>query len=131
MKKVFLAITVLTASSLAVANSSYAKSPSPVVVAQKSSKAPLGDLSKFKAIALDTLALVKAKKLTAAATRVTALETLWDTSANKLQAMNPKAWGEMDVLMDSVLGELRIDKPTVAACQKALEAILKKMDSLK
>ena len=132
MKKVILAITVLAASSLAVANSSYIKSPSPVViVAQKSVKAPLGDLSKFRAIALDTLVLVKAKKLTAAATRVTALETLWDTSANKLQAMNPKVWGEMDVLLDSVLGELRIDKPTVAACQKALEAFLKKMDSLK
>ena len=62
MKKVFLAITVLAASSLVVVNSSYAlRSRSLVVVAQKSSKAPLGDLSKFKAIALDTLALVKAK----------------------------------------------------------------------
>ena len=132
MKKVFLAITILAASSLALVSSSYAlQSRSPVVVAQKSSKAPLGDLSKFRVIAVDTLTLVKANKLSDATIRVKDLETLWDNSASKLQAMNRTAWRKIDVVLDDVFGNLRIDKPTVADCTTALETLIKLLDSMK
>ncbi len=129
MKKWLLA-AILTVSPLCWATPSTSAGHPPTVLV-KAARAPLGDLSKFKSIALDTLTLVKAKKLSAATARVKALETLWDTSAAKLQAMNQPAWGKLDVLMDSVLGELRIDKPQASACAKALETLITTMDSMK
>ena len=47
------------------------------------------------------------------------------------QAFDAGAWGKLDVLMDNVLGELRINKPQVKACASALEALLKQIDALK
>ena len=132
MKKVLLIVSLIAASSLGLAASSSPVRPQPIVTVSKTvASAPLGDLSKFRAVAVDTLTLVKANKLSAATARVKALETLWDASAAKLQAKNAGAWGKLDVLMDNVLGELRINKPQVKACASALEALLKQIDALK
>lgn len=132
MKKLLLVVSLVATSSLGFATSSSPGATQPVVVAGKTlAAAPLGDLSKFRVIAVDTLSLVKAGKLSAATARVKALETLWDTSAAKLQAKNPAAWGKLDVLLDNVLGELRIDKPQASACAKALETFIQTVDSLK
>ena len=132
MKKLLLIVSLVATSSLSLAASSSTSATQPVVIAGRTlAAAPLGDLSKFRVIAVDTLSLVKAGKLSAATARVKALETLWDTSATKLQVKNAVAWGKLDVMLDSVLGELRIDKPQAAACIKALETFIQTVDSLK
>ncbi len=131
MKKLLLIVSLIATSALSLAASSSGATQ-PVVIAGKTlAAAPLGDLSKFRVIAVDTLALVKSGKLSAATARVKALETLWDTSAARLQVKNAAAWGKLDGLLDSVLGELRIDKPQASACTKALETFVQTVDSLK
>ncbi len=128
MKSQLLTVLILAASSFALASSTTATPPASV---QVQAKTPLGDLSKFRVIAVDTLKIAKTGDLKAAEKRITDFETAWDVAAKKMKAMNPKSWRTLDLALDRVLFELRADKPTVALCTKTLEDILVVMDTLK
>lgn len=65
--------------------------------------APLGDLSAFRQIAQDTLALVRAGDMSRAKSRVGDLEFAWDHAEAKLRTMNKDKWVEMDDAIDVVL----------------------------
>jgi uncharacterized membrane-anchored protein len=88
---------------------------------------PLGDLSTFRAIALDMSNLVKAGDWNNAKSRATDLESAWDDSAARLQAMNPAKWTQLDNAIDGVLKKTRASSPDAAA---ALQTVLGVIDSL-
>ena len=136
MKKHLLTIAILTLSPLIFVHAgsnqpheSRRMQPAGQIAAK--AKAPLGDLGPYRTILADTLAIVKTGKLKAAEKRITDLETAWDVSANKLKALNPKPWGRLDLALDTVLFELRADKPDAKLCTKALQDMLDMIDSMK
>ena len=95
-----------------------------------SADAPLGDLSAFKRIVADTQALVNKGDLDAAKSRITDLESAWDTAEETLRATNPAKWELVDESIDKALAQLRSDTPEAAACSAALETLMAKLMAL-
>ncbi len=105
----------------ALAKTGAAPAAAPVAAA---SGAPLGDLAPFKAIASDTLKIVKSGDLPAAKTRIKDLETAWDKSAKALRAANAGKWTVVDKAIDTALKQLRAASPTAAGSANALVALI-------
>jgi uncharacterized membrane protein YkoI len=89
---------------------------------------PLGDLSAFRAIAADTLAIVNTGKLARAKARIKDLETKWDGAEAKLRPRNPERWRTIDKAIDAALMQLRADKPQASAAKGALQDLLTSLD---
>src|SRR5690349_7669862 len=70
-------------------------------------QSPLGDLSQFRAVTQDTLALLNTGNQSAARTRVDDLETTWDHAQARRRAKNRVAWNTVDDKIDTVLSDLR------------------------
>jgi uncharacterized membrane-anchored protein len=92
--------------------------------------APLGDLSAFRQIAVDSLGQVRAGDLSAAKTRIADLEFAWDNAAARLKPMNNEKWTELDDAIDIVLRNLRSVRQDAAACNKSLETLVTLIDGL-
>jgi uncharacterized membrane protein YkoI len=108
----------------------FAVSPWGPARAQHATNPPqtLGDLSSFRAIAADTLAIVNAGNLARAKTRIKDLETGWDRAEAKLRARSPERWLVIDKAIDAALLQLRAEKPQVPASKDALQALLASFD---
>ena len=91
---------------------------------------PLGDLSPFRRIAMNTLDLVDSGKLSDAKTKVRDLESSWDSAAAMLKPMNKKKWTEVDASIDAVLRKLRAFHQDAAACQASLHSLIAEIDTL-
>jgi uncharacterized membrane protein YkoI len=89
---------------------------------------PLGDLSSFRSIATDTLAIVNTGNLARAKARIKDLETNWDGAEAKLRPRNPERWRTIDMAIDAALMQLRADKPQASASKDALEGLLASID---
>ena len=89
----------------------------------------LGDLSAFKAITNELLALVKKGDLAGAKNHIKDLETSWDQARPKLHAMNVAAWDKMDGAIDVALKALRASNPDAKASGDALAALLVVIDA--
>lgn len=89
----------------------------------------LGDLTPFRAIAADTLAIATKGDLSAAATRAKDLEALWDDHAHAMRTMDKAGWTAIDKALDATFQQLRAAKPDVAGCISALTNLLKVMDA--
>src|ERR1700710_2804253 len=72
---------------------------------------PLGDLSLYRTITADTLALIDKGDLVAAQKRGTDLETAWDKAEDTMKPNDPKRWRLIDKAIDRVLHELRAATP--------------------
>ncbi len=133
MKKQLLTIAMLASSLIVFAQTNGFATPTPQTarIGQSQAKAPLGDLSKFRVIADDSLKIAKTGNLKASEKRITDMESAWNVSANKLKKLNTVSWRKLDLALDRVLFELRADKPDKALCVKALEDMLAVIDSLK
>ena len=92
--------------------------------------ASLGDLSKFKAIAEDTLKIVKQGDLPAAKTRIKDLETEWDNAEEKLKPINSDKWTSIDKSIDRALALLRSGTPDGTACAASLEQLIAKFNAI-
>ncbi|WP_413207728.1 hypothetical protein [Rhodospirillum sp. A1_3_36] len=84
----------------------------------------LGDLSDYEAIVADTQKIAATGDLSAAETRITDLETLWDDNAGRLRKAAPNAWGAVDEAADAAFSALRADTPDAAQVEKALTALM-------
>jgi uncharacterized membrane-anchored protein len=85
---------------------------------------PPAEISKFRTIAADTLAQVRAGDQSGATARIKDLETAWDDDQPTLQPMDDIAWTVLDGQIDSVLTALRSSNPDSATETLTLTALL-------
>src|SRR6202165_4484342 len=88
----------------------------------------LGDLSTFRTIAADTLAIVNTGNITRAKARIKDLETTWDEAEAKLRPRNPERWQIIDKAIDAALGQLRADRPHASGAKDAIQSLLATLD---
>ena len=91
---------------------------------------PLGDLSKFRQIAEDTLGLVRKADLSAATSRIRDLESAWDKAEARLKPLKPEKWTVADKSIDKALKKLRFRTPDAGAYRTSLESLIAVFNSL-
>src|ERR1700726_3735090 len=92
---------------------------------------PLGDLSTFRATAVDTLRIVNTGDLGAAKKRIKDLELSWDQAEPRMKPLAPQKWETVDVTIDRALKEVRAWSATEAGSREALQALIATIDGLK
>ena len=92
---------------------------------QTSAQLPPVEIAKFRTIAEDTLAKVRAGDQSGATARIKDLETAWDNDESTLQPLNETAWHVLDGRIDSVLKALRTSRPDPATETQTLIRLLR------
>ncbi len=90
----------------------------------------LGDLSPYRTIASDTLAIVGKGDIPAARTRIKDLETSWDKAEATLKPKDKATWTRLDGLIDAALADLRTPNPKPAACAASLKVLIAEFDTI-
>ena len=126
--RLFAAALALSLPSLSAGGVAASAAPSPrtFVVALST----LGDLSPYRTIAQDTLALVDKGDIAAARARIKALETTWDEAEPTLKPKDSQTWTALDSMIDAALTNLRTPSPKADDCATSLKALIAKMDAI-
>ena len=86
------------------------------------------DLSAFRIIAQDTLAIVDTGNLGRAKSRIKDLEADWDRAEATLRPRSPEQWRDIDKALDAALQQLRAVTPQAAAARETLQNLLAALD---
>ncbi|GAC1528204.1 MAG: hypothetical protein NVS2B16_35980 [Chloroflexota bacterium] len=99
-------------------------------IAQHGADQPLTqrDLSAFRIIAQDTLAIVDSGNLGRAKLRIKDLEADWDRAEATLRPRSPEQWRDIDKAIDAALQQLRAVSPHAAAARQTLQNLLASFD---
>lgn len=103
--------------------------PSPSEPAATAQATPaLGDLARYHTIVSDVRTLAAKGNLSAAETRVTDFETLWDKEAPDLRARDRAAWNRIDAAADDAFAALRTASPDPAQVGTTLATLDASLD---
>lgn len=84
---------------------------------------PQANMAAYRSIVEDTLAKVRAGDQAGAKSRITDLETAWDTDQSALQPMDGKGWETLDQQIDRALKAVRASSPDSKAETQALTTL--------